>query len=169
MAVHSGGPEVIAYTDQTLLLLLAFNKESRESSRVACGIQWRREAEEGWTQRSRGRSWLWVERPAEKPETSIHFFGADTWKEKKDKWKQEQIFMVCSSGAKQLQLRFSSQLLTASKKQQPMKKRRRWRRLLSAVLFESSRPCEWARGALEVCLARKLIFCSAVSSCMSRD
>lgn len=135
MAVHGGGLEVIAYTDQTLLLLLAFNKERRESSRVACGIQWRREAEEGWTQRSRRRSWLWVERPAQKPETSIHFFG--------HKWKQEQIFMVCSSGAKRLQLRFSSQLLTASKKQQPMKKKEEVEEIVVGGLV-------WILSALQV-------------------
>lgn len=49
------------------------------------------------------------------------FSGLILEKKKKDKWKQEQIFMVCSSGAKQLQLRFSSQLLTASKKQHEKK------------------------------------------------
>lgn len=50
------------------------------------------------------------------PRRRFTFSGLILEKKKKDKWTQEQIFMVCSSSAKQLQLRFSSQLLTASKK-----------------------------------------------------
>lgn len=123
MAVHSGGLEVIAYTDQTLLLLLAFNKEERiEPSgvwhSVKEGSRRRLNAEVKNTLLTLSR-----ETGTKTRDVDSLFRGGYLKRKKKDKWKQEQIFMVCSSGAKRLQLRFSSQLLTASKKQQPMKKK----------------------------------------------